>query len=127
MNNIFDSGDPSIFEIRTSAPGPSGQLPLTAEMLRRSPSGDIFGWIQNAGMGWNPAELGRPEMLILGTQGGVRAPDGTPARFGLPYGSLRDRAAGRSGGGRDQDSRSHSFRRVLQRPLRRPNTRGPRA
>ena len=86
MNSIFDSGDPSILEIRTSAPGPSGQLPLTAEMLRRSPSGDIFGWIQDAGMGWNPAELGRPEMLILGTQGGVRSPDGTPLALGFHTG-----------------------------------------
>ena len=86
MNKVFDSGDASIFEIRTSAPGPSGQLPLTAEMLRRSASGDIFGWIQNAGMGWNPTELGRPEMLILGTQGGVRSPDGTPLALGFHTG-----------------------------------------
>ncbi len=86
MNKVFDSGDASIFEIRTSAPGPSGQLPLTAEMLRRSASGDIFGWIQNAGMGWNPTELGRPEMLILGTQGGVRSSDGTPLALGFHTG-----------------------------------------
>ena len=76
MANILDSQDASIYTLTTKAPGPSGFLPLTPEMLRSSPSGDIFGWTQDAGMGWNPAELGRPEVLILSTQGGIRGEDG---------------------------------------------------
>ena len=40
-----------IFEIHTQGPGPSGNLPLTPEMLLERPSGDIFGLTQNAGMG----------------------------------------------------------------------------
>ena len=55
-------------------------------MLRTRPSGDIFGWTQDAGMGWNPAELGRPEILILSTQGGIRAEDGTPIALGYHTG-----------------------------------------
>lgn len=86
MNSVFDSCNTSLFEIRTKSPGPSGQLPITAEMLRTSPSGDIFGWTQNAGMGWNPAELGRPEVLILGTQGGVRTSNGNPLALGFHTG-----------------------------------------
>ncbi len=86
MNDIFDSGDPSLLQIRTSAPGPQGLLPLTEEALRKRPSGDIFGWTQNAGMGWNPSELGRKEFLILSTQGGIRAPDGTPIALGYHTG-----------------------------------------
>ncbi len=86
MNDIFDSGDPSVLRIQTRSPGPSGLLPLTADMLRSKPSGDLFGWTQDAGMGWNPAELGRKEFLILSTQGGIRAQDGTPIALGYHTG-----------------------------------------
>jgi putative YjhG/YagF family dehydratase len=75
-----------LFEIKSAAPGPRGRLPLTAEMLRESPSGDIFGLTQNAGMGWDPRELGRPQYLMLSTQGGVRAADGRPVALGYHTG-----------------------------------------
>jgi len=61
-------------------------LPLTEEFLRHAPSGDIFGWTQNAGMGWKPEELGRREFLLLSTQGGLRAADGTPIALGYHTG-----------------------------------------
>ena len=83
---ILDSQDASIYTLETKAPGPSGFLPLTPEMLRSAPSGDIFGWTQDAGMGWNPAELGRPEVLILSTQGGIRGEDGKPIALGYHTG-----------------------------------------
>ncbi|MBI1734951.1 MAG: YjhG/YagF family D-xylonate dehydratase [Candidatus Rokubacteria bacterium] len=66
--------------------GPAGRLPLTAEMLIERPSGDIFGFTQDAGMGWDPRELGRPEFLMLGTQGGIRAADGRPIALGFHTG-----------------------------------------
>ena len=75
-----------IYDVRTKAPGPQGKLPLTEGMLMERPSGDIFGLTQNAGMGWNPAELGRKEFLILSTQGGLRAPDGRPIALGYHTG-----------------------------------------
>src|SRR5436190_625499 len=75
-----------IYEIRTKAPGPSGMLPLSEDLLLRRPSGDLFGMTQDAGMGWNPAELGRKQFLILSTLGGVRAPDGTPVALGYHTG-----------------------------------------
>ncbi len=86
MHGLFAANDASIFEIRTDSEGPAGQLPLTPEMLRTLPSGDIFGWTQDAGMGWNPAHLGRDEYLILSTQGGIRAQDGSPVALGYHTG-----------------------------------------
>jgi putative YjhG/YagF family dehydratase len=42
--------------------------------------------MQNAGMGWDPAEAGRKQFLILSTQGGVRSPDGKPVALGYHTG-----------------------------------------
>jgi putative YjhG/YagF family dehydratase len=85
-SNPFDSADPRILDVATRAAGPAGALPITAEMLRELPSGHLFGWTQNAGMGWDPAKLGAPEFLILSTHGGIRAPDGTPIALGYHTG-----------------------------------------
>jgi putative YjhG/YagF family dehydratase len=78
--------DDSLHDVQTSAPGPAGALPFTDEMLRTLPSGDLFGWSQDAAMGWTPGELGRREFLILSTMGGVRAPDGSPIALGYHTG-----------------------------------------
>src|SRR5574341_47586 len=78
--------DRALLEVQTAGAGPQGRLPLTAEMLLELPSGDIFGLTQNAGMGWEPRELGRPQFLMLGTQGGIRAPDGRPIALGYHTG-----------------------------------------
>jgi putative YjhG/YagF family dehydratase len=78
--------DPSVFSFKSNVPGPAGRLPLTEDLLRHAPSGDLFGWSQNVGMGWEPARLGSREFLILSTQGGVRAPDGTPIALGYHTG-----------------------------------------
>jgi putative YjhG/YagF family dehydratase len=77
---------PGSWQIATAGDGPRGRLPITAEMLLERPSGDIFGLTQNAGMGWDPRELGRPQFLMLGTQGGIRAPDGRPVALGYHTG-----------------------------------------
>lgn len=55
-------------------------------MLLHSPSGDLFGWTQNTGMGLRPERLGAKEFLILSTQGGLRAPDGSPLALGYHTG-----------------------------------------
>src|SRR5438445_12396920 len=78
--------EPGLLEVQTRAAGPAGSLPLTEEMLLQSPSGDVFGLSQNAGMGWDPAEVGRKPFLILSTQGGLRAPDGRPVALGYHTG-----------------------------------------
>ena len=86
MTNPFNSSDPSLYDVLTHAPGPSGSLPLTPAMLRERPSGDLFGWTQNAGMGWKASALGSREFLMLSTHGGIRAPDGTPIALGYHTG-----------------------------------------
>jgi putative YjhG/YagF family dehydratase len=75
-----------LWTVETAGAGPAGRLPLTAEMLLERPSGDVFGLTQNAGMGWDPRELGRPQFLMLGTQGGIRGPDGRPIALGYHTG-----------------------------------------
>ncbi len=87
FETIVQSEDDSIYTIRSRAPGPEGRLvSLTEEQVVNAPSGDIFAFSQNAGMGWDPAELGRPEFLILSTMGGIRAPDGSPVALGYHTG-----------------------------------------
>lgn len=96
----------SVYDVRTRAVGPAGKLPLTESMLREWASGDLFGLTQNAGMGWEPSELGRPQYLVLSTLGGLRAQDGTPIALGFHTGhwelGLQVKAASealRAGGG----------------------------
>jgi putative YjhG/YagF family dehydratase len=84
--SVNDTGDPSIFALVPARPGPTGALPLEPADLLRRPSGDLFGWTQNVGMGWRPSELRRPEVLLLSTLGGMRAPDGTPLALGYHTG-----------------------------------------
>ncbi len=84
--DLFDSHDPSIFDVRSKAPGPQGAVAVTPADLLNRPSGDLFGWTQNAGMGWDPAKMGGREFLILSTHGGIRASDGTPVALGYHSG-----------------------------------------
>jgi putative YjhG/YagF family dehydratase len=72
--------------IATAADGPAGELPLTADQLLHAPSGDVFGWSQDVGMGWNPRHLGAKEFLVLSTQGGLRGADGQPVALGYHTG-----------------------------------------
>jgi dihydroxyacid dehydratase/phosphogluconate dehydratase len=74
------------YSVRTRAPGPAGELPLTDEMLRHAPSGDLFGLTQNVGMGWDPKSLRGGDVLILSTLGGLRGEDGTPIALGMHTG-----------------------------------------
>lgn len=86
LDSLLDSGIPELFDIDTVGEGPTGQLPLTDELLRESPSGDLFGMTQSAGMGWDPQSLLRDQILILSTQGGIRAEDGSPIALGYHTG-----------------------------------------
>ena len=71
---------------RIEGDGPGGRLPLTAEMLRNEPSGNIFGLTQNAGMGWQPDALGGPQFVIVSTMGGLRSERGEPIALGYHTG-----------------------------------------
>ena len=71
---------------RLAGEGPSGSLPLTPEMLRERPSGDIFGLTQDVGMGWSAAALTGPQFVIVSTLGGLRGNDGKPLALGYHTG-----------------------------------------
>ncbi len=86
FDKIVASDDSAIYACQTNSAGPQGTLPLTEEMLLNWASGDVFALSQNVGMGWSPAELNRKQFLILSTQGGIRAPDGTPIALGFHTG-----------------------------------------
>jgi putative YjhG/YagF family dehydratase len=98
LSSILDSNDASLFDFQSKTAVNRPALPLTADQLRHWPSGQLFGWALNAGMGLDPRKLGSPEYLILSTHGGLRAEDGTPIALGYHTGHwevslLVDRAA----------------------------------
>ncbi|GMA58747.1 hypothetical protein GCM10025858_32500 [Alicyclobacillus sacchari] len=86
LGELLSSRRSDVYDIPTHAPGPSGRLPLTPEMLATWASGDLFGLTQNVGMGWDPNKVLGKHMLILSTQGGLRAPDGSPEALGYHTG-----------------------------------------
>ncbi len=86
LNSLLDGQDAGLLDVVTRGAGPSGTLPLSEKMLLESPSGDLFGMTQSAGMGWDPNELLRDQILILSTQGGIRAEDGHPIALGYHTG-----------------------------------------
>ena len=79
-------GDAPTSPTKLTSDGPSGSLPLTSDQLLNQPSGNLFAMTQNVGMGWRPEDVGRPQYLILSTQGGLRAADGTPLALGYHTG-----------------------------------------
>jgi xylonate dehydratase len=85
LDQVLDSPK-ELWNVNTHASGPPGRLPLTEEMLRHAPSGNLFGLTQDVGMGWDPARLNGAEFLILSTHGGLRAEDGTPIALGYHSG-----------------------------------------
>jgi len=86
VGEVLESRELDLRAVATHARGPAGALPLTPEMLLTQPSGNLFGMTMNAGMGWEPARMGGPEVLILSTHGGLRAEDGTPIALGFHTG-----------------------------------------
>ncbi len=83
---LFDSGNPEIYTLQTTTQGPPGVLPFPSDFLKSEPSGNIFGWTQNAGMGWDPKKMRGRQFLILSTQGGIRNADGSPIALGYHTG-----------------------------------------
>ena len=86
IDGILDSQKPEIFRVETKTSGPKGKIPINPELLLNSPSGNLFAFSQNAGMGWKPSELRRKEFLILSTQGGIRDSKGKPIALGYHVG-----------------------------------------
>lgn len=86
LHEIMKEAIDDTIPVHTAAEGPAGKSLITGEQLRSALSGEIFGMTQNAGMGWNPLLLNRPQYLILGTMGGIRREDGSPLALGYHTG-----------------------------------------
>ena len=86
MSESWFNLNPSFYSVLTKAPTRKGDFPLTEEMLRHAPGGDIFGMSQDAGMGWEGKKLRDAQVLILTTMGGLRQDDGTPLALGYHTG-----------------------------------------
>ena len=86
ISDLLDSQDASLLDIKDTAPGPQGRLPITAEMLLQRPSGDLFGWRRTPGWAGTRRSSAAKEFLILSTHGGIRAADGTPIALGYHTG-----------------------------------------
>src|SRR5450432_2629371 len=86
LKSVLDTADVQLHSVATHAPGPSGKLPISADMLINQPSGNLFGLSMDVGMGWSPEKLLGPEVLLLSTQGGLRSDDGTPIALGFHTG-----------------------------------------
>ncbi len=86
LASVLESPGLPLEDVQTHAPGPSGKLPLTPEMLLTQPSGNLFGLSMNVGMGWGADQLSGPEVLILSTHGGLRADNGAPIALGFHTG-----------------------------------------
>lgn len=86
INELLETTTEDMYDIKTTAHGAQGSLPLTDKMLRTSPSGDLFGLSQNVGMGWKPDKLLGKEVLLLSTQGGMKDSNGDPIALGYHTG-----------------------------------------
>ena len=72
-------------------------------------------------MGWEPSQLRRKEFLILSTQGGIRAPDGSPVALGYHTGHWEVGLADAGGGRGVQPARGDSLCGLRDRSVRRPH------
>ncbi|WP_263358876.1 YjhG/YagF family D-xylonate dehydratase [Acidicapsa ligni] len=86
IESVLETQGFELGSVATHAPGAAGMLPITPEMLLQQPSGNLFGLSMNVGMGWDPARVLGPEILILSTHGGLRAEDGSPIALGFHTG-----------------------------------------
>ena len=48
--DIYANPQNDVYDVKTHASGPKGSLPLTGDMLRELPCGDIFGMTLDAGI-----------------------------------------------------------------------------
>ena len=86
LDDILGGRDKAVYDVATQAPGPAGELPLAGDFLAHAPSGDLFGLIQDVGMGWKPADVLADAFLLLSHQGGMRGTDGKPVALGYHVG-----------------------------------------
>ena len=68
IKNLYTNEPQGIYDAVTHADGPKGTLPLTPDMLKTLPSGNIFGMTMNAGEGWSTDTLANGDVMIISTK-----------------------------------------------------------
>ena len=86
MQDEIYGGAQLLPQTRTRGQGKDGKLPLDADMLLNEASGNLFAMTQNVAMGWHPEEVNREQYVIVSTQGGLRAEDGSAVALGYHTG-----------------------------------------
>ena len=77
-----------LYEVRSKAAGPVGRLPLTESMLGTSRADISSGCRRMSAWAGIPRRWHGIPYLILSTQGGLRAPDGSPVALGYSHRTL---------------------------------------
>jgi putative YjhG/YagF family dehydratase len=85
-DELLTTSPDALAATRLTGRAPAGRLPITAEQLLDEPSGHLFGLTQNVAMGWDASASAGEQYLVLSTQGGLRASDGTPLALGYHTG-----------------------------------------
>jgi putative YjhG/YagF family dehydratase len=85
LERVLGDAEP-LTRARLAGEGPGGRLPLTGDMLRNEPSGNLFGLTQNVGMGWRADALQGDQYVIVSTLGGLRSDSGEALALGYHTG-----------------------------------------
>jgi hypothetical protein len=119
--HLSESASEDLYAVATHAPGPQGRLPLEADWLRETASGNVFGWTQNAAMGLAagaPRQAGIPHPQHSRRHAGRRRLAG---RARLPQRALGSRPPREGGRGRVPATQDDPVRGGRHRPVRRPH------
>ena len=81
-----NSNSPDINTTRLYGEAPDNKLPISEEQLLNEPSGNLFGMTQSVAMGMAAEDANKDQFLLLSTQGGLRAEDGTALALGYHTG-----------------------------------------
>ena len=86
---VFGGGETDILSVVTEARGPVGRLPIGEADLLERPSGDIFGWTQDVGIGLEPFGTQPPGGLTSALRAASARADGQPAGPRVSYGAWK--------------------------------------
>ena len=121
LERILDTPT-SVEQVRLEGEGPAGRLPITAEMLRAEPSGNLFGMTQDAGMGWNPPRAARARSTSSSARrAACAARTASRSRSATTPDTGRSACSSARAAETLREEGGRAVRRLLQRSVRRPH------
>ena len=121
LEAILDSGDASLFDVRSTAPGRKDRSPSPRRCCSRGLRATCSDGRRTRAWAGTRAELGGPEILILSTHGGIRDADGTPVALGYHTGHWEVGLLMEAAAKELKSLRRRALRGLLHRSLRRPH------